>query len=138
VYAPGRPGLLGDVAAAHPDLTLVVDHCALGHDPATLEHWDGVLALERHPNVYLKTSFFPEAPTGEGYPFPRAQGLMREVYERFGADRLMWGSNFPVVLKATSYERAFEFVRRECAFDSLADRDKILGGTASRVLSLPW
>jgi L-fuconolactonase len=135
VYAPLQVSGLAGVAAAHPTLTLLVDHCALSHDPASLDQFDQVLDLERLPNVYLKVSYFPEA-TGEEYPFPRGQRMMREVYERFGADRLMWGSNYPPVLTVCSYEDALRFITEACDFLEPEHRAKILGGTARRVLGI--
>ncbi|MFC2059241.1 amidohydrolase family protein, partial [Chloroflexota bacterium] len=61
------------------------------------EHWSDVLDLVQVPNIYLKVSALPEA-THERYPFPKAQEYMRQVYERFGPDRMIWGSNYPVTL----------------------------------------
>jgi predicted TIM-barrel fold metal-dependent hydrolase len=138
VYAPEQSADLGALADAHPGLNLLVDHCSLSHAPDTYAFWDDLLALESRPNVVLKVSYFPEAAEGEAYPFTRAQARMREVYERFGADRMIWGSNFPPVLTACSYEQALAFVRDECGFFAPGDLEKVLGGTAIRVAGLPW
>jgi predicted TIM-barrel fold metal-dependent hydrolase len=135
IYAPGQARALGALAAAHPALTVLVDHCALGHDPETLARWHDVLDLARLQNVCLKVSYFPEA-TREAFPFVRAQRLMRDVHERFGADRLIWGSNFPPVLKACTYEQALRFVSEACDFLTAGDRDELLGGTIRRVVGL--
>jgi predicted TIM-barrel fold metal-dependent hydrolase len=138
VYAPEQPADLGALADAHPGMNLLVDHCALSHADDTLAFWDDVLALEHRPNVTLKVSLFPEATLGDGYPFPRGQARLREIYERFGPDRMIWGSNYPPVLSACSYDQALAFVRNECDFIAPADLGKILGGTVARVIGLPW
>ena len=96
-----------------------------------------MLDLVHVPKVYLKVSYLPEA-TSEQYPFPEAQGYLRQVYERFGPDRMNWGSNYLPTLRVCSYKEALDFVREACDFIPLADREKILGGTAIRVLGLPW
>ena len=95
-----------------------------------------MLDLEPLPNVFLKVSYFPEATAADGYPFARGQRLMQTVYERFGADRLMWGSNFPPVLTACTYEEALRFMSEACDFLTPEDRARILGGTARRILGL--
>lgn len=138
VYAPEQPAALGDLAHAYPGLSLLVDHCALSHAADTFDTWQDVLDLERHPNVVMKVSYFPEATRADGYPFERGQRRLREVYERFGAERLIWGSNYPPVRSVCSYPEALAFVKDECDFIAPADLELILGGTVARVLGLPW
>lgn len=140
VYAPRNLTALADVAARFPDLRLIVDH--LGANLfSPVEHrfdsWDVVRGLAKFDNVYLKVSALPEA-TGEQYPFPAAQERVREVYDRFGPDRLMWGSNYPLTTRVCTYEEAVDLVRAECGFLADDDRAKVLGGTAARVFGLPW
>lgn len=141
VYAGDRAPLLGDVARRHPGLRLLVDHLTLHYSPnrasRVFDRWPEVLALAAVPNVYLKVSYLPEA-TSEAYPFPRAQDYLRQIYETFGPDRMLWGSNFPPSLRVASYRESVDFVRDGCAFLPRADREKILGGTAIKVLRLPW
>lgn len=67
-----------------------------------------------------------------------AEALLRQVHEVFGADRLMWGSNYPAVSKVCSYRQTIDFIREGCAFLSDSDRAKILGGTAQRIFDLKW
>jgi predicted TIM-barrel fold metal-dependent hydrolase len=138
VYAPEQAAALGALAREHPGLVLLVDHCTLSHAPDTFDRWEDLLALHELPNVVMKVSYFPEATAADGYPFERGQRRLQEVYERFGADRMIWGSNFPPVLTACSYAEALAFVAEECDFLTAEDRDKVLGGTASRLLGLPW
>jgi len=140
VYAPRNVVALHDVAARFPDLRLVVDH--LGADlfsPVAhrFDRWDDVCALAKFDHVYLKVSALPEA-TGERYPFPAAQERVREAYERFGADRLMWGSNYPLTARVCTYEQAVDLVRAECEFLTADDRARVLAGTARTVFGLPW
>lgn len=139
IYAADQPKEIGDVARRHPGLRLIVDHFTLhfrqGH--SSFEHWPDVLALTDVPIVFFKASYLPEA-TSEEYPYPKAQQYLREAYERIGPDRLMFGSNYPPSLRVGSYQQAVDFVREACDFLPATDRDKILGGTAIRVLRLPW
>lgn len=142
VYAPGRAAVLGEIARRHPGLTLLADHVAVSvlHSVASADRlagWHDLLALEARPNVVVKVSGLPEV-TEERFPFPRAQSLVREVYETFGAERLMWGSNFPPSARVCPYEESVELIRSACDFLSLADRAEIMGGTASRVFASRW
>ena len=140
VYAPHNVGALHDLAVRFPDLRIVVDH--LGADLFSppgrrFDHWHEVRRLATFENVSLKVSALPEA-TGERFPFPAAQERVREVYERFGPDRLMWGSNYPLTTRVCTYAEAVDLIRLACDFLPPEDRAKVLGGTAAKVLALPW
>ncbi|MEY2448694.1 MAG: hypothetical protein QOH79_2170 [Acidimicrobiaceae bacterium] len=142
VYAPGRAAVLREIARRHPGLTLIADHLALSvlHSvapAARVDGWADVLALEAQANVVLKVSGLPEV-TQEAFPFPRAQSLLHEVYDTFGASRLMWGSNFPPIGRVCTYAAALDLVRSACDFIPEADRAEILGGTAARVFGGRW
>jgi predicted TIM-barrel fold metal-dependent hydrolase len=53
-----------------------------------------VLKLARYPNVYIK--FTPQAnKSDQGYPFTDTFPAFRLLYDAFGPQRLMWGTNFP-------------------------------------------
>jgi predicted TIM-barrel fold metal-dependent hydrolase len=140
VYAPRNVVALPDVASRFPGLRVIVDHLGanlfspVGH---RFDDWDVITGLAKFDNVYLKVSALPEA-TGEHYPFPAAQERVREVYERFGADRLMWGSNYPLTARVCTYAEAVDLIRAECGFLNVEDRAKVLGSTASTVFGLPW
>ena len=59
------------------------------------------------------------------------------MYDAFGPERLMWGTGFPGATRAQaerpSLEQELDLIRREIAFFTAADRDKILGGNAARL-----
>ena len=74
-----------------------------------------MIVLAGEPNVWMKVSYFPEAAGfSEKYPFPWAKERFRELFERVGSQRMVWGSNYPPVLTACSYNQALAFVRDEC------------------------
>lgn len=142
IYAPNAAAILRETARRHPTLTIVADHLALnvfeGVSPVDrLAGWKDLISLHVLPNVVLKASGLPQV-TEERFPFPKAQQLAREVYEIFGADRMMWGSNYPPILRTCSYHEAIEFVRSACDFIAGGDKEAILGGTAIRVFGRRW
>ena len=59
------------------------------------------------------------------YPYRRAQGHIRQIYDRFGPSQLCWGSDMPNVGRYCTYRQAFSYVWDECDFISKADRRRI-------------
>jgi L-fuconolactonase len=59
------------------------------------------------------------------------------VLEAFGAERVMFGSDWPVCLLAASYERVAEAADELCAGLSGAERAAVFAGTARRAYRLP-
>ncbi len=75
------------------------------------------------------------AERGEEYPYPRAQELVRWAVDTFGADRIMWGTDYPPVLRTATYVQLLDWVRKHCSFLTAEQRAAILGGTAERFLA---
>lgn len=98
-----------------PDLRIVIDHVAhveiTGNapDPAWVQ---GMQNIARHPNVYCKVSGMVEraeqqpAPEDPTYYVPTLDAL----WNAFGEDRLVYGSNWPVCERAASYATVFNIV----------------------------
>ena len=55
------------------------------------------------------------------------------AFEAFGAERLMFGSDWPVSILGGDYERWFAAILELLADRTPAERDLVLGGTAQRV-----
>jgi L-fuconolactonase len=93
-------------AERHPHLTIVIDHAAKPPiAQGTLDPWrDEIVAIAQLENVLCKLS---------GLPTEAAAGQQNEAFAPFvnhllrffGPTRLMWGSDWPVVNLATTYER---------------------------------
>ncbi|TAM77616.1 hypothetical protein EPN44_02755 [bacterium] len=136
IYAPNQGALLREAAKRHGETTFLVDHMTLSHsDPEPFRHWEDVLMLSDAPNVYVKVSYFPEV-AHSAYPFESVQPYFESLYERFGPDRLIWGSNYPPSRSACTYKESVEFVSGALSFLHAADRQKILGTTLLRALGL--
>jgi L-fuconolactonase len=116
---------------ANPELTVVIDHmadCPLNR-PDLLKN---LLDLARYPKVFVKISDMWTL-SRQPYPYPDAQYQVKRLYERFGAKRLMWATNWPVSLPQCSYARIVELYRDHLSFFSEADRQEMLHGTAQRI-----
>jgi L-fuconolactonase len=131
---PPHLSAIRDVARRHPKLSIVLDHGGKPQIAARrMEPWaEEVAALARCPNVTCKLSgLATEAP--KGWSVEDLRPYAAHLLDRFGAERLMWGSDWPVVDLAGGYPRwraaTLELVRG-------AAQDCILGGTAAEVYRL--
>ena len=121
------------VVERFPDLRFVVDHIA---KPAIARHdWDnwaaGIAALAACPNVACKLSgMITEADWTNWQPADLAP-YIRHVIEHFGADRVMFGSDWPVCLLAGTYDRVVDALAAN--LDELSDhqRQAVFGNSAA-------
>jgi L-fuconolactonase len=134
------------LATAFPELPIVAEQLGgwtrpdCDKDPAT---WRGILALARLPNVSLKIPTLGQiAPRQIGKPLPSdgtpvldaGQGaILLEALDAFGADRLLWGSDFPVVASREGYANALNWTRALFAHRPAAETEAIFGGNAERI-----
>jgi predicted TIM-barrel fold metal-dependent hydrolase len=87
---------VGQVAARHPGLKLIIDH--LGRPSparagdAAWANLDEMLALARYPNVAIKATGAPSY-SGEPYPFRDIHDRLRRIYDAFGPERVFWGTD---------------------------------------------
>ncbi len=105
------------LAAAIPALRLVINHLGAPGDPAALRPgWkEGIKLAARHPNVFCKVSALVEqtrteygkAPADTAYYLP----ILDHLWECFGEDRLVYGSNWPVSDKGAGYDVVFRIVK---------------------------
>jgi L-fuconolactonase len=115
----------------NPDLTVVIDHmadCPL-HQPEKLQL---LLALARYPRVFVKISHLWSL-SAEPYPYPGTIPQIKSLVEAFTAARLMWGTDWPISLKQSSYANIVALYRDHLKFLSAQDREQILYKTAQRV-----
>jgi len=129
VHAPDHLQKLGEIAARHPGLTLIVDHMGFGREtmdakaPAGAER---VAALARYDNVFVKVSALP-CFSSEPYPFRNLNGTLRRVIEAFGPRRSFWGTDLSRMLEHCSYRQGVTHFTQGLDFLSADDLDWIMG-----------
>jgi L-fuconolactonase len=131
---PPHLSRLGALAAQHPDLPIVIDHGAKPRiAEGILEPWATDLrALACFPNVHIKLSGL----VTEAAPGWRAADLapyLSVMLEAFGPERLIFGSDWPVLNLAGDYPGWVGIVE---AFFAPLDADAragIMGGNAARL-----
>jgi predicted TIM-barrel fold metal-dependent hydrolase len=61
------------------------------------------------------------------YPFPEAQALIHDLHRRYGAAKLIWGSDMPNVERFCTYKQSLDYVRKYCDFMTAQEKDLVLG-----------
>lgn len=122
----------------HPKQIFVLDHIAKPKiAKGELQPWaDHLQEIAKRPNVVCKLSGIV---TEANYKKWRKEDLapyMDVVLKSFGPDRIMFGSDWPVCLVATTYAGWADIVKEQIHALSKPEQDAILGGTAQRVYRL--
>lgn len=121
-----------------PDLPMVIDHLAKPHIRAhRLDDWlADFRAASALPNVFCKLSgMITEADWRHWKPHD-LRPYVHEALDRFGPDRLMYGSDWPVCELAGSYEQVFHALDEALGPIAPDERAAIFGGTARRFYNL--
>jgi L-fuconolactonase len=121
----------------HPKQVFVLDHVAKPRiREKILSPWDrNMHELAKRQNVYCKLSgMITEA--GSDWTPERLQPYIDIVLEAFGPKRVMYGSDWPVMLLAGDYARWFGTVSNAIGKLSKAEQDRIMGGTATEAYGI--
>ena len=131
---PKHLNAAAELVRRFPEQRFVLDHLAKPEiKSGTINAWKkGITELAAYPNVYCKLSgLVTEADWNRWKP-----GDMRPyldvAFERFGANRLLIGSDWPVCTLAGSYARVVGLVKDYLSEHSEQEREAILGGNARR------
>jgi len=135
---------LAEFAARWPDLPMVIDHCAkpamaqvLAPEWQAGEWQAGMAALAAQPQVMCKLSgLLTELPKGHTNPTAALREVVDRVLCLFGPDRVMWGSDWPVLTLVASYANWQELTYQLLAGQSDRARAAIMGQTAARFYGL--
>ena len=122
----------------HPGQVFVLDHIAKPRiKDGLLKPWEENLReLARRENVFCKLSGVVTEADWLGWTDEQLKPYLDTVLAAFGFRRVMFGSDWPVCLVASSYERWLETVRRHTAQFSSDEREAIFGGTAAKIYDL--
>jgi predicted TIM-barrel fold metal-dependent hydrolase len=117
-----------------PKLKVILDHCLnikAGSDLDTTV--SDAVKLARHPNLHAKLTFIPTG-SAEPYPCGDLHRACRAVIAAFGADRCVWGSDFPCELwcPKVTYAQHLNIFTHQLNLDGPA-QEAILGKTAQRL-----
>lgn len=122
----------------HPDQAFVLDHIAkprIGRNE--LSPWkENIQELAKRKNVSCKISGMVTEANFQSWTPEQLQPYFDVILEAFGSDRLLFGSDWPVCLVATSYKNWMDLVLKAIASCSETEQAYIMGENAVRVYKL--
>jgi predicted TIM-barrel fold metal-dependent hydrolase len=119
---------------AFPDLRVQLNHGAC-IDPLDANVDEVARAVEGYDNVFLSTSYLGLVWEDESeYPFPRYLERLRKLKEHVGAEKIMWGTDWPWPESWLKYPQAVDAVRKHASFMSQSEKRLFLGENAQRFL----
>jgi L-fuconolactonase len=122
----------------HPDQVFILDHLAKPRiRDRVLSPWrENIRELARRSNVYCKVSGVVTEADWHTWSEDGVSPYIETVVEAFTPNRLMFGSDWPVMTLASSYRRWMTTIQSAIAQLSVTERERILGGTAVEAYSL--
>jgi L-fuconolactonase len=116
------------------DLQFVLDHCAKPHlASGDIAQWKRHIAeIARRPNIVCKLSGLVTEARAD-WQIADLRPAVDHVRECFGPQRLLWGSDWPVVNLAGGYDRWFAATESLLADLSPAEKADVFGGNAGRI-----
>jgi L-fucono-1,5-lactonase len=137
LVTPKHLGLIAKRLQRHPQLRAILDHAGKPDiSGANLEPWEAQIEqLACDTKVYCKLSgLLTQANQGAG--IDELDAVAAHVFECFGVERVVWGSDWPVVTLRTSYrewlQMSLELVRRHAP----GGEEAIFGANAARFYHL--
>ena len=126
------------VAETCPSLALVVDHIAKPPiATGEITEWAKELnQLAAYPNINCKLSGLVTEANHTSWTGEDLRPYVEQALELFGPERLMFGSDWPVCLLASSYNRVLESFQSLLAELAEDDRNRIFGENATRFYRL--
>ncbi len=133
----GRLEQVAGLAARHRDTRLVIDHLGLEQPfapPPPAEPWADlpkVLALAHHDNIAIKITGACTL-SRQPFPYPDIWDPLARIFDAFGLERCLWGTDWTRACALLSYEEGVEAFR---AAERLSDSDRamLMGGALTRI-----
>ena len=130
------------LAAAVPNLRIIIDHLAGAKGKTPAREWEAaVMKLAAHKNIYIKfSSFFdmynPAASEDNPWKAPTDLASYKPhfdvLYQAFGPDRLIYGTNYPVVTLGGTVADHNALAEQYLAPLGRATRDKVMFRNAEK------
>lgn len=150
-FMPDQPELIAKCAEKFPELRIIVDHCGIysngmrttigGGDRAfspqeQMAMFEKVLALSKYENIAMKWAHTSDMFDTPVYPGTALQPILRKAIDSFGADRIMWASDFSVNQLGETWAEILFSVKGNATLSDV-EAAAILGGTARKWLNWP-
>jgi predicted TIM-barrel fold metal-dependent hydrolase len=110
---------MNEIISEFPSLKIAVGHFGM----VTRKDWQEQIKLARNEHVMIESGGITWLFNDEFYPFNGAVWAVREAIELVGADKLMWGSDYPRTIVAITYRMSYDFIVKSHLF---SEEEKIL------------
>ncbi len=133
----GQLPALDALAGRHPATQFILDHLGIRQPfapPAPAEPFAelaAVLALARHPNLAIKVTGACTL-SHEAFPFRDLRAPLERIFETYGFERCLWGTDWTRATALVSYADAVDAFRADDWLGE-AEREALLGGSLARV-----
>lgn len=118
-----------------PDQVFVLDHIAKPRiATGEIQEWaSNMREIAQYQNLFVKLSGMVTEADHLHWKTQKLEPYWNVVSEAFGPDRILYGSDWPVIRLASDYARWVATVSRWLEVYSSSDREKVWGGNARRV-----
>ena len=137
IMASGELPLLRQLAQQNPDTQIIIDHLGIAQpsDPPPPDEpfadLPNVLSCAELDNVAIKISGAGTL-SHAGFPYPDIWAPVHRIFDAFGLDRCLWGTDWTRAVNLLTYEQGVEAFRLT---DTLSDSDReiLMGGTLANI-----
>ena len=133
----GNASLLGGLAERNPDTQIVLDHLGLRQpfEPPPPDDAFGdlpkVLSLAIYENVAIKITGACTL-SHEPYPYPDIWEPLQRIFDAFGVDRCLWGTDWTRAVNLLTYAEGVDAFRVSDVVSS-SERSALMGGNVTRI-----
>ncbi|MEQ1826945.1 MAG: amidohydrolase family protein, partial [Pirellula sp.] len=113
-----------------PEQRFVLDHIAKPKiRSGDIQEWRAdIHSIASYSNLYVKLSGMVTEADHQKWTEPQLRPYWQHILQTFGPDRILYGSDWPVIRLASEYSRWIEIVTHWLDELGEADREKIWGG----------
>ena len=137
IMCSGNLPLLRDLARRNPDTQVVVDHVGLAQPfvppapPEPFADLANVVSLAAYDNIAIKISGACTL-SHQPFPYPDIWESLGKIFQAFGFDRCLWGTDWTRAVELLTYEQGVEAFR---VTDQLSDseRSTLMGGSLEKI-----
>jgi L-fuconolactonase len=127
-----------DTVRLHPDQKFVIDHLAKPYiGKGIIEEWKtDMKVIAEYPNVCCKLSGMVTETNWENWKYEQLVPYLDVVFDCFGIDRVMFGSDWPVCLLAADYGEVKSIIDTYFSAFSSEEKNKVFGLNAANFYNL--
>jgi len=136
---PGHLPVAAEFVARFPGQRFVLDHLAKPEiRTGEIRTWEkGIRRLAGFQNVFCKVSGLVTEADWHRWTRGQIRPYLDVVFDCFGVDRLLAGSDWPVCTVAADYSSTISIIDQYLDGRPASERDAVMGGNAARFWRLP-